>query len=533
MPINQATFLMTNMIPQAPDNNQGPWANMENYLRTLLPANELYIIAGGAGDGGTGSSGRMSTFAGGKIAVPAVTWKVALVIPKASGDDVSRVSAATRTIAVILPNTQGIRNVNWLTYMTTVDEVEALTGYDFYENLPDAVENSVEAGTNGVNPPGVEDNSISLNEDTPQSVTLTAASSDNSSLSYTIVSQPMHGTLSGAAPNLTYTPAPNYNGTDSFTFRASNGTLTSNTAAVLITVNPINDVPNVSNSLSAQSVQYSDPVQTVEIVASDIETSAPSLNATAKFSNDNGATWTPGLPAGLNFAPGSVAGRWTVSGSIAAPSGSYVVQVAVSDAENASTMTSFSIVVDKEKTTTDYTGDFDLMTAGPAINTANVRLAAQLTQDSDGSIGDISKATVKFNIFKFSAATPSFVIENVPVDVDGRATAITTLPADTYSISVEVDAANAYWAAYPINIGLLSVNVPSDEQRSSGGGWVPDATSASGKANLAFSVSASRNGQPKGNVSFSFRESDGFNYLVKGNSWQGRAGICSFPLSRV
>ena len=43
IPINQATFLMSNMIPQAPDNNQGPWANMEGYLRTLLPGNEVYL----------------------------------------------------------------------------------------------------------------------------------------------------------------------------------------------------------------------------------------------------------------------------------------------------------------------------------------------------------------------------------------------------------------------------------------------------------------------------------------------------------
>ena len=63
--------------------------------------------------------------------------------------------------------------------------------------------------------------------------------------------------------------------------------------------------------------------------------------------------------------------------------------------------------------------------------------------------------------------------------------------------------------------------MPSDEQRSSGGGWVPDATSASGKAAFAFTVTASKNGEPKGNVSFSFRGDDGFNYLVKGNSWQG------------
>ena len=91
-PINQATFLMTNMIPQSPDNNQGPWANLEGYFRTLLPANEVYIVAGGAGTGGTGSAGAANTIAGGNVTVPAQTWKVALIIPKASGDDVARVN---------------------------------------------------------------------------------------------------------------------------------------------------------------------------------------------------------------------------------------------------------------------------------------------------------------------------------------------------------------------------------------------------------------------------------------------------------
>jgi hypothetical protein len=188
---------------------------------------------------------------------------------------------------------------------------------------------------------------------------------------------------------------------------------------------------------------------------------------------------------------------------------------------NAVAATPVTLTVAKEKTATDYTGDFDLMTAGPAINTATVRLAAKLTQNNDGSPGDITKATATFKIFKFNATTASYTVTNVPVNANGEALTTYTLPADTYSISVDVDSNNGYWTADPINLGLLNITVPSDEQRSSGGGWIPDATSASGKANLAFSVSATKNGQPKGNVSFSFRGSDGFNYLVKGNSWQG------------
>ena len=153
IPINQATFLMSNMVAQAPDNNQGPWAALENDLRALLPANELYIVAGGSGAGGIGSNGgTTTTLAGGHVTVPASTWKVALVIPAGSGDDISRVTCSTRTIAVIMPNTQGIRNDPWQNFLTTVDAVETLTGYDLFSNLPAPVQQCVEAGINGNNP---------------------------------------------------------------------------------------------------------------------------------------------------------------------------------------------------------------------------------------------------------------------------------------------------------------------------------------------------------------------------------------------
>jgi DNA/RNA endonuclease G (NUC1) len=153
IPINQATFLMSNMLAQAPDNNQGPWASLENYLRTLLPADEVYIVAGGAGTGGTGSNGSLSTtIAGGQVTVPAWTWKVALVLPKDAGDDISRVSCTARTVAVIMPNTQGIRDDPWEHFLTTVDAVETLSGYDLFSNLPEPIQRCIEAGINGNNP---------------------------------------------------------------------------------------------------------------------------------------------------------------------------------------------------------------------------------------------------------------------------------------------------------------------------------------------------------------------------------------------
>src|SRR6185503_13391871 len=60
---------------------------------------------------------------------------------------------SARTIAVIMPNTQGIRNDPWENFLTSVDAVESLTGFDLFSNLPESIQRCVEAGTDGNNPP--------------------------------------------------------------------------------------------------------------------------------------------------------------------------------------------------------------------------------------------------------------------------------------------------------------------------------------------------------------------------------------------
>jgi endonuclease G len=68
-----------------------------------------------------------------------------MVLPSATGDDVTRVTTSTRTIAVIMPNTQGIRTNDWKTYRVSVDQVEALTGYNFFSSVPASIQNVIEA----------------------------------------------------------------------------------------------------------------------------------------------------------------------------------------------------------------------------------------------------------------------------------------------------------------------------------------------------------------------------------------------------
>ncbi|WP_207422962.1 DNA/RNA non-specific endonuclease [Desertivirga brevis] len=132
---NSATFLMTNMIPQAPENNQKTWAGFENYLRGLVTAgNEVFVIMGSYGTGGTGSKGTFSTIANGSVTVPSNVWKIAVVIPNGS-NDAGRINSSTRVIAINTPNTNSI-NQDWKSYIVTVQELETATGYQFFTNLP-------------------------------------------------------------------------------------------------------------------------------------------------------------------------------------------------------------------------------------------------------------------------------------------------------------------------------------------------------------------------------------------------------------
>lgn len=133
---NSATFLMTNMVPQAPDNNQGYWAQLENYARTLVGQGyELYIIAGGYGSAGTIDNGN--------ITVPERLFKIIVVTSPGTG--AGGVNTNTRVIAIDTPNTQGNRSANWGTFRTTVDSIESQTGYNFLSNVSSSIQSVIES----------------------------------------------------------------------------------------------------------------------------------------------------------------------------------------------------------------------------------------------------------------------------------------------------------------------------------------------------------------------------------------------------
>lgn len=132
---NGSTFLMTNILPQTGDNNQGPWARLEDYTRSLVSGKDIYVIMANTGSRGTISQG--------KITIPANIYKVILVVP--AGTSAANVSTSARVIAVRMPNITGIRNADWRSYRVSVDTVEAETGYNFLSSVPASVQSVIEA----------------------------------------------------------------------------------------------------------------------------------------------------------------------------------------------------------------------------------------------------------------------------------------------------------------------------------------------------------------------------------------------------
>ncbi len=137
---NSATFLMSNMVPQASQNNQQTWAYLEEYTRSqVTKGQEAYVIMGSYGRGGTGKNGPASTIDQGRVSVPARIWKVVVFLPEGN-NDLQRIAAGqARVVAIDTPNNNSI-SPDWTQYLTSVDKIEAASGLDILSALPAATQ---------------------------------------------------------------------------------------------------------------------------------------------------------------------------------------------------------------------------------------------------------------------------------------------------------------------------------------------------------------------------------------------------------
>jgi hypothetical protein len=119
------------------------------------------------------------------------------------------------------------------------------------------------------NPPLAQALTGSTNEDTNLSLAFNGTDVENSPLSYSIATQPAHGSLSSInGANVTYIPAPNYFGADSFTYRAFDGFSFSPAVTVSLTVNSIPDAP-ISANLAETTIE--DTAKTINLSATDAD----------------------------------------------------------------------------------------------------------------------------------------------------------------------------------------------------------------------------------------------------------------------
>jgi VCBS repeat-containing protein len=146
---------------------------------------------------------------------------------------------------------------------------------------------------------------------------------DHDSLSAVRVSGPSHGTLTlNANGSFTYSPDANFNGSDSFTYRASDGTLTSSLTTATLTVTADNDPPKVMVAAGG-TCGRDDHSGTVNLTVDDVESSADKLTLSAS---------SPALVSNVNFAGSGAARTMTVS-TVDGRSGTATLTVTVSDGQ--------------------------------------------------------------------------------------------------------------------------------------------------------------------------------------------------------
>ena len=179
-------------------------------------------------------------------------------------------------------------------------------------------------------PPVAQDQALTTPEDTALALTLTATDTHDDALTFTVLEQPQHGTISGTAPNLLYTPAPDYNGPDRLTFRSNDGELDSNIATVAIEVTPVNDPPRITSTPPLRvldNTPYRYPATAEDIDVGDV------------------LTWSLlTAPDGMRIDPATGVIDWSPGADQA---GEHPVTVAVTDRAGASDAQSFVVVVER------------------------------------------------------------------------------------------------------------------------------------------------------------------------------------------
>ncbi len=212
--------------------------------------------------------------------------------------------------------------------------------------------------------PVADAQTVVTNEDAAANLTLTASDSDGDELSYEVVAQPRHGKLTGTAPGLTYTPSPNYNGPDGFTFKANDGFDDSSVVTVGITVQAVDDAPVVTMTSPSDGADLQRGVHTLAASATDVEDGDVSA----------AVTWTSSLDGNLGDGKNVTlsSGRHTLTASVTVTgtTGSASVTVTVSSTVDGDVTVSNQAELDALRRVVTITGDLTVTTQATRLDFA-------------------------------------------------------------------------------------------------------------------------------------------------------------------
>lgn len=229
---------------------------------------------------------------------------------------------------------------------------------------------------------------VMVQEDTAEPITLTSSDAEGNTITFTVLTQPAHGVLSGTAPNLIYTPNLNYNGTDSFTFKVNDGTKDSNIATIFITVVPVNDAPVAVNDVITtqedEAVTFNvinnsdiDPDGPINPTSVDLDPTTPTEDKTfvvagqGTYTVDNAGnvTFTPDL----NYNGTATPVAYTIKDNVGVLSNVATIQVVVTPVNDAPVVTPITVTTNEDVpvticlTVTDIENDPSVFTGGISI----------------------------------------------------------------------------------------------------------------------------------------------------------------------
>jgi Ca2+-binding RTX toxin-like protein len=224
------------------------------------------------------------------------------------------------------------------------DHTWTATAYDKAGNAASSSGRAFRANT----APVADPQAVAATEDAARAITLTGSDADPADiLTYIVVTGPAHGVLSGEAPDLTYTPAPDYYGPDGFTFKVSDGLSESATVTVTIAVAAVNDPPVLGEFNAAPRVLKTRAVS-VTVPAADIDSTALTFGLGAgapDWASIGGASGVLALSPGLDVPAGTYTFDVVVTDNGSALDTPYADPVARSDARSV-TVTVYAAGVD-------------------------------------------------------------------------------------------------------------------------------------------------------------------------------------------